>query len=54
MQKYGHRNASFSSNWVGQSHLAKAMIYLQDEYLHDIQTNYEQRYFLTAPNASTV
>ena len=54
MQKYGHRNASFSSNWFGQSHLAKAMIYLQDEYLHDIQTNYEQRYFLTAPNASTV
>lgn len=54
MQKYGHRNASFSSNWVGQSHLAKAMIYLQDEYLPDIQTNYEQRYFLTAPNASTV
>ena len=54
MQKYGHCNASFSSNWVGQSHLAKAMMYLQDEYLHDIQTNYEQRYFLTAPNASTV
>ena len=36
MQKYGHRNASFSSNWFSQSHLAKAMIYLQDEYLHDI------------------
>ena len=25
--------------------LAKAKTYLQDDYLHDIQTNYDQRYF---------